>query len=47
MLQEGQTEIVKLLLSADGIDVNSLDIYEKTPFYLAASVSYIHIKNIR
>jgi len=43
--EEGQTEIVKLLLSADGIDVNSLDIYEKTPFYLAAS--YGHLDTVK
>ena len=45
-LQGGHTEVVELLLNTPGIDVNAADEHGWTPLYMAAMVSYNHIKHI-
>ena len=46
ILQEGYTKVVELLLNIPGIDVKAADKQGWTPLYMAAMVSYNHIKHI-
>ena len=46
ILQNGNTEIVELLLKTPGIDVNASDQRGQTPLFWAAVVSYNHIEHL-